>query len=127
LDGGLPVFRNLEAGLKPCLVEAGRVTASLGGLGKTEIRKALGRPDPFLDFVIASTRSSPEIDGLSHSGGGPLPYNKLALLSKLRWRDAKLDRPEAANALINARRQLSTLPPQTNQPYVSATRGRAFS
>jgi hypothetical protein len=73
LDGGLPVFRNLEAGLKPCLVEAGRVTASLGGLGKTEIRKALGRPDPFLDFVIASTRSSPEIDGLSHSGGGRCP------------------------------------------------------
>jgi hypothetical protein len=56
------------------------------------------------------------LDGLSHSGGGPLPSNKVALLSILRWRDAKLDRPEAANALIKARRQLSTLPPQKNHP-----------
>jgi hypothetical protein len=42
LNGGLPVFRNLAAGIKRRLVEAGHVTASLGGLGKTEIWNALG-------------------------------------------------------------------------------------
>jgi integrase len=34
------------------------------------------------------------------------PFNKLTPLSILKWRDAKADRPEAANALIKALRQL---------------------
>jgi integrase len=46
------------------------------------------------------------IDGLCDSGAGPLPYNKLTPLSILKWRDAKADRPEAANSLIKALRQL---------------------
>lgn len=32
-----------------------------------------------------------------------------------------------ANGVFHARRQLSMLPRQTNQPYVSATRGRPLS
>jgi integrase len=46
------------------------------------------------------------LDGLCKRGAGPLPYNKLTPLSILKWRDAKADRPEAANALIKALRQL---------------------
>jgi integrase len=48
------------------------------------------------------------LDGLCKRGAGPLPYNKLTPLSILKWRDAKADRPEAANALIKALRQLYT-------------------
>src|SRR5580704_3879684 len=44
------------------------------------------------------------LDGLCKRGAGPLPYNKLTPLSILKWRDAKADRPEAANALIKALR-----------------------
>ena len=46
------------------------------------------------------------LDGLCKSAAGPLPYNKLTPLSILKWRDAKADRPEAANSLIKALRQL---------------------
>jgi integrase len=46
------------------------------------------------------------LEGLCKSGAGPLPYNKLTPLSILKWRDAKADTPEAANALIKALRQL---------------------
>jgi integrase len=46
------------------------------------------------------------LDGMCKSAAGPLPYNKLTPLSILKWRDAKADRPEAANALIKALRQL---------------------
>lgn len=46
------------------------------------------------------------LEGLGKSGAGPLPANKLTPLSILRWRDAKADRPEAANALIKSLRQL---------------------
>ncbi len=40
------------------------------------------------------------------SGAGPLPFSKLTATSILRWRDSKADRPEAANSLIKALRQL---------------------
>jgi site-specific recombinase XerD len=46
------------------------------------------------------------LDGLCQKGAGPLPYSKLTPLSVLKWRDAKADRPEAANSLIKALRQL---------------------
>ena len=46
------------------------------------------------------------LDGLCASGAGPLPYSKLTVTSILRWRDSKSDRPEAANSLIKALRQL---------------------
>jgi integrase len=46
------------------------------------------------------------LDGLCKRGAGPLPYNKLTPLSILKWRDAKADWPESANALIKALRQL---------------------
>ncbi len=42
------------------------------------------------------------LEGLCKSAAGPLPYNKLTPLSILKWRDAKADRPEAANSLIKA-------------------------
>jgi hypothetical protein len=48
------------------------------------------------------------LDNLCKSAAGPLPYNKLTPLSILKWRDAKADRPEAANSLIKALRQLYT-------------------
>jgi integrase len=46
------------------------------------------------------------LDGLCASGAGPLPYSKLTVTSILRWRDSKSDRPEAANSLVKALRQL---------------------
>ena len=46
------------------------------------------------------------LDALCASGAGPLPYRKLTATSILRWRDTKSDRPEAANSLIKALRQL---------------------
>jgi integrase len=46
------------------------------------------------------------LDGLCATGAGPLPYSKLTATSILRWRDSKSDRPEAANSLIKALRQL---------------------
>jgi len=46
------------------------------------------------------------LDGLCIHGAGPLPYSKLTATSILRWRDSKADRPEAANSLIKALRQL---------------------
>jgi integrase len=46
------------------------------------------------------------LEGLCESGAGPLPYNRLTTVSIMKWRDAKADRPEAANALIKALRQL---------------------
>ena len=46
------------------------------------------------------------LDGLCQKGGGPLPYSKLTPLSILKWRNAKADRPETANSLIKALRQL---------------------
>jgi integrase len=46
------------------------------------------------------------LEGLCKSRAGPLPGNKLTPLSILKWRDAKCDRPEAANALIKSLRQL---------------------
>jgi hypothetical protein len=46
------------------------------------------------------------LDSLCKSGAGPLPFNKLTPLSILKWRDAKADMPEGANALIKALRQL---------------------
>jgi integrase len=46
------------------------------------------------------------LDGLCMHGAGPLPYDKLTATSILRWRDSKADRPEAANSLVKALRQL---------------------
>jgi integrase len=46
------------------------------------------------------------LEGLCASGVGPLPFNKLTPASILRWRDSKADRPEAANSLVKALRQL---------------------
>lgn len=46
------------------------------------------------------------LEGLCQKGAGPLPYIKLTSLSILHWRDSKVDRPEAANGLIKALRQL---------------------
>ena len=46
------------------------------------------------------------LDGLCLKGAGPLPYGRLTSLSILQWRDSKSDRPEAANSLVKALRQL---------------------
>lgn len=46
------------------------------------------------------------LDGLCLKGAGPLPFGRLTPLSILQWRDSKADRPEAANSLIKALRQL---------------------
>jgi hypothetical protein len=46
------------------------------------------------------------LDGLCASGAGPLSYSKLTATSIRRWRDSKSDRPDAANSLIKALRQL---------------------
>jgi hypothetical protein len=46
------------------------------------------------------------LDSLCKSGGGPLPFNRLTTTTILKWRDEKADRPEAANSLIKALRQL---------------------
>ena len=46
------------------------------------------------------------LEGLCLKGAGPLPYSRLTPLSILQWRDSKADRPESANSLIKALRQL---------------------
>ena len=46
------------------------------------------------------------LEGLCNKGAGPLPFDKLTPLTILKWRDSKADRPESANGLIKALRQL---------------------
>ncbi len=46
------------------------------------------------------------LEGLCNKGAEPLPYARLTSLSILQWRDSKVDKPEAANGLIKALRQL---------------------
>ena len=46
------------------------------------------------------------LEGLCLKGAGPLPYSKLTPLGILQWRDSKADKPESANGLIKALRQL---------------------
>jgi integrase len=43
---------------------------------------------------------------LCASGAGPLPFRRMTATSILKWRDSQADRPEAANSLVKALRQL---------------------